>query len=358
MLSSIHRESTKSEYLCEVFKSVMLTGAQGSDEGSSFSSTVREQQAILIKIDSGDNIQSVAFLVDGKHIVGGGREGKIRCWRVEDGALTGTMNAGSHVWDIAVSGDGKWVVNGTTDGLVIVWSAASYEKVIAFAAHTSAAVGAVDVSPDGTRIATASDDKTACVWSLSTGQRLLGPLHHGDTVVAVKFSPDGGLIATVTWNYHRVQIFDGWYGHPLVDVEIRASPSINRSFAWTSDSKQLFVLSDDGNINCVDVPTGVTRSQWPIYGSHLNPKCIALVSDGTFLAASAYPSVSFWDTTTHEHIGGISMDTINVYSIAISANYVLAMADENTLTLRSLWDALPPSYFRPVSVFASKFRCM
>ena len=358
MSSSISQESRKSKYLCEAFKGVILTEAQESSENSpsSLASTVHKKQAKLIKVDGGDSIQSVAFLVDGKHIVGGGTEGKIRCWRVKDGALMGTMDAGSHIWDIAVSRDGKWVVGGTTNGLVIVWNAASYEKVIAFAAHKWS-VRAVDVSPDGTRIVTGSEDSTACVWSLSNGQRLLGPLKHSLGVVSANFSPNGRLIATFAWNCDdRVRIYDSQDGRPLVDVEIQASTVPNQSLAWTSDSMNLFVLSMDGSINCLDVSTGTTRSKWPIHASH-DPTCIALASNGTFIAASAYPSVSLWDTTTHQQIGFITMDRAFVESIAISANYVLAMGEGDTITLRSLWDVLPPSYSNPVSAFASEFGC-
>ena len=347
MSSSIGQESRKSEYLGGAFEGVILTGAEESNENSPSSSTAEKQQVKLIEIDDPDSIESVAFLVDGRHIVGGGTGGKIRCWRVEDGALMGTMDAKSHVWDIAVSGDGKWVVSGMTDGMVIVWSAASYEKVIAFAAHTSA-VGAVDVSPDGTRIATGSEDKTACIWSLSTGQRLLGPLQHNTNILAAKFSPDGRL--TATCDYSCIRIYDSQHDRPLVDVEIRASPSINQSLVWNNDSKQLFILSDDGDINLLDLSTGTTRATWSTHAGY-DPKCIAIERNGTFIAVSAYPSVSLWDTTTHEHIGLITVDTHLVESIALSANYVLAMAGGNAIALCSLCEVLPSSYMNRVSVF-------
>jgi WD40 repeat protein len=46
------------------------------------------------------------------------------------------------------------------------------------------------VSPDGSRAATASADKTVRLWDLSSGEsRLLG--EHEDEAVSVAFSPDG-----------------------------------------------------------------------------------------------------------------------------------------------------------------------
>jgi WD40 repeat protein len=91
-------------------------------------------------------------------------------------------------------------------------------------------VHAVDISPDATKIATGSTDKTACVWSLSTGERLLDPFKHDDWVVAVKFSPDGQLIATATWGRDSVRVYDSQNGHLLVEF-------LNQSLAWANSSK-------------------------------------------------------------------------------------------------------------------------
>ena len=135
------------------------------------SSEVQPTSAKTIEIDSRGRIWSVAFLVNGKHVVGGGGQGKIRRWRVEDGMEVGTpMDAGSTVYDIVVSRDGKWIVGGRWQ----LVQAKSGKKVSEFKEH-SHLVRAVDVSPDSTKVARGSDDRTACIWSLSIGQRLLGP---------------------------------------------------------------------------------------------------------------------------------------------------------------------------------------
>ena len=96
------------------------------------------------------------------------------------------IDVGDAVFNIAVAQDEKWVVSGTRSGLVTVWNAESYSKVTELTAHNDW-VRAVNVSPDGTRIATGSEDETVCVWSVS-GERLFGPLTHVHTVVVVKFS--------------------------------------------------------------------------------------------------------------------------------------------------------------------------
>ena len=63
--------------------------------------------------------------------------------------------------------------------------------------HTGA-VNSVAFSPDGARLSTASEDKTARVWSSATGELLYTLTGHEDAVFAAPFSPDGGKIATVS----------------------------------------------------------------------------------------------------------------------------------------------------------------
>ena len=51
-------------------------------------------------------------------------------------------------------------------------------------------------SPDGTKIATASGDRTASVWSSSSGSTLLTLTGHSSEVLSAAWSPDGTKIAT------------------------------------------------------------------------------------------------------------------------------------------------------------------
>jgi WD40 repeat protein/DNA-binding SARP family transcriptional activator len=70
------------------------------------------------------------------------------------------------------------------------------------------------VSPDETRIATASDDYRARVWDLATGELLFVLEGHGDWVNRVYWSPDGDRLLT-TGNDGTARVWDGFSGEEL-----------------------------------------------------------------------------------------------------------------------------------------------
>ncbi|KAI9456190.1 WD40-repeat-containing domain protein [Boletus coccyginus] len=252
------------------------------------------------------------------------------------------MDAGSIVFNIAVSRDGQLIVSGTESGWVTVWNAKTRSKVTEFKAHERS-VRMVNISPDATKIVTGSDDSTVCVWSLLIDEKLLGPLKHNGCVVATKFSPDGHLIATATWVRRSVRVYDSWNGSLLVEFLVEVKSPFNQSLTWASDKKELFALSHDGYIYHVDVSTKSMLSKWLIHSSD-DPECIALASNGTFVAASGDSSVSLWDATTHEQIGAVIGYTHRIQSMAISSSYHLVTREDNKITLRTLCGFVPSHY--------------
>lgn len=78
--------------------------------------------------------------------------------------------------------------------------------------------------------------------------------------------------------------------------------------------------------------------------------CIVLASNSAFIAASANSSVSFWDTTTHTQIGSVIEHTDLVTSMAISANYNIAISGGKIITLYDLAEHFPSPYSDIVSL--------
>jgi WD40 repeat protein len=54
----------------------------------------------------------------------------------------------------------------------------------------------VSFSPDGSRLASSSQDRTVKVWDTATGQEVLSLKGNGVPVWGVAFGPDGRLLAS------------------------------------------------------------------------------------------------------------------------------------------------------------------
>ncbi|KIK15330.1 hypothetical protein PISMIDRAFT_115335 [Pisolithus microcarpus 441] len=104
------------------------------------------------------------------------------------------------VLSIAVSQDGRWIVSGDDGDKATVWNADTHEKVREFR-ELNGSVFAVDISNDGTKVVAGDNNAagTARIFGTTSGIPLLPPLPHSH-VRGVKFSPDGHRLATASQN--------------------------------------------------------------------------------------------------------------------------------------------------------------
>jgi dipeptidyl aminopeptidase/acylaminoacyl peptidase len=122
-----------------------------------------------------------------------------------------------------------------------VWDARSGKACFGPLKHGDR-VATAQFSPDGKRIVTASDDRTARVWDAESGQPQTGPIRHGFLVVSAQFSPDGKQIVTVDMN-GKTRVWDSQNGQPLTEsLELHAT-----SAQFSPDGKQVVTASEDGN---------------------------------------------------------------------------------------------------------------
>jgi WD40 repeat protein len=109
-------------------------------------------------------------------------------------ARTVPLTSASPVVGSAVSPDGRTVVFGTVDGAV------SFVDVrtgrVDSASGGTAAIGRVRFSPNGSTVATTSEDGTVIVWDPASGQVLARLTGHEGNVHAAVFAPDGGTLFT------------------------------------------------------------------------------------------------------------------------------------------------------------------
>ena len=74
---------------------------------------------------------------------------------------------------VAFSPDGKRIASASQDRTVKVWDARTGQETLTLKGHTDVVSGSVAFSPDGKRLASASEDGTVKVWDAGTGQEIL-----------------------------------------------------------------------------------------------------------------------------------------------------------------------------------------
>jgi WD40 repeat protein/energy-coupling factor transporter ATP-binding protein EcfA2 len=114
--------------------------------------------------------------------------------------------------------------------VVELWDAATGERVATLPGHT-ATVTDLAFSPDGSRLATSSEDGTVRLWDTDTGDAVVVLHGHFGVVGSVAFSPDGTRLATVgvdglvrVWTLDRdelVEIAEGELTRTFTDEECR-----------------------------------------------------------------------------------------------------------------------------------------
>src|SRR5258708_5400588 len=111
----------------------------------------------------------------------------------------------SIITGVAWSPDGKRIASASQDETVQVWDATTGDNVLTYRGHTGT-VTALAWSPDGVHIASASQDGAVQLWNATTGAYMYTYHGHAGPVNAVAWSPDGRYIASGS-DDHQVQIW-------------------------------------------------------------------------------------------------------------------------------------------------------
>ncbi|KAF8121185.1 quinon protein alcohol dehydrogenase-like superfamily [Boletus edulis] len=292
-----------------------------------------------------EEVWGLAFSHNGREVLGGSYSGGwFRRWQVEDGKETETVPSAPKgaVLAAATSKDGRWIVHGD-GGVVVVRIATTWQPVFRVKEHAGRVDG-IDISPDSTRFASVSADGTLRVFSITTGERLLGPIQHNDWLTAVKFSPSGEYLAAASCS-SRVRVWDAHTGSRL--CEIARSPMDNWShspIAWSGDSKRLFYVTSDGKVTCHDIFSSNALREWLLLID--DPGYCSLATNGRLIVCSTPVSLSFWDASTYSRIDPPIEVEGGIYGVALSHcdNY-FAGGGRGKITLYTLRNILPKDVF-------------
>jgi len=274
-------------------------------------------------------------------------------WSAEEG---GTLKGHTEiVRSIAFSPDGTTLASGSDDNTIKLWSLQTGVVRQTLTGH-GGEVNSIAFSPDGKMLASGSDDRTIKLWDPHMGN-LDGTLkNHSDSVRMVAFSPDGKLLLSKERENGPIKLWDTQTGN--LEEEIEDGIQFIGSIVFSPDGRTLvWNSSTSGDTKFWDIKAGKRKPS--IYqdrnmgeGLTFSPDGKTLVSVSSSTASdldritvfgpgstrdSSHSIIKLWDTQTGKIESLISTGDETTHSIAFSpdSKTLVSLGGESSLSYPS-----------------------
>ena len=296
-------------------------------------------------------VRRCAISPDCTFIVTASFDRRLRVWDAQTGATRRVLVGHTDgVTDCVVSPDSSFIVSASLDETVRIWDAQTGELRRTLAAQWGderggwivqrtarghlAGVYACAMSPDGSRIASASSDQTVKLWDTRTGEELHTLSGHTSMVVGCAFSPDGALLASAgadgalrLWECHSGQERLMLTGH---------SGAVS-ACAFDPQGRWLVSVASDRLLKFWDVATGQELDTYSGHTDIINGCAVA--PDGSYVVSVGLDgAMKLWESPrTHATATPTEQHSAWVNGCAVSRTGHMAASASSDATIR-LWD--------------------
>ena len=206
-----------------------------------------------------DIVSRVVFSPDESQLLSGGLDRSIRLWDIASGDEVLNIESPGAILNVAFAPDGLRAVSSsadaslgdvpddTVDRTIRVWDLTSGEEIQRFAPN-SGYVRAIDFSPNGQEVVSGTwnslDGGVLQLWNVETGaleRRFFGG--HRDIITSVEFNHDGSRLLSASWDRSLVL----WNVATGVE-ERRLEGHDDRILSATFSPNEEFVLAGTGNL--------------------------------------------------------------------------------------------------------------
>jgi WD40 repeat protein/serine/threonine protein kinase len=254
------------------------------------------------------------------------------------------------------SPDGKYIVTGGVFGDLKIWDKNNGSLIRTLHGHTGSIWG-ISYSPDGTQIASCSDDGTIRVWSAymdyekiivrDAGSMILSFNHGGNMIVSGSMGPDKDYIIKIWSTAEWKKLFE-LSGHSGRITSLRFSP----------DDKHLISGSDDNSIRVWDMNTVPPTVSMVLDGHSGSVNAVDYSPDGLyFCSGSSDNTVKIWAANTGKLLKTLTGHVGSVTSVKYTQNGRNIISGSEDKGIR-IWDVETGECYKTLEGHESQITCV